>query len=193
MGAVLNRETLQYIQFVNTPDYDPTIWVINPDITPVENVAPMFWFINPDDSLSIMTDAQMTTTYLTLAISNQGDAIDAYRNTVLYGDFVYNGVPYDSDTQSITNIAGTQTFIASGGTLPSNFVWRDSDNNYQSFNNTTFTYFYMASVAWVETIWAVGWTHKLNISQLTDYNTVMSYNFTVGWPTGFANGAVTFS
>lgn len=193
MGAVLNRTTLQYIQFVNTPDYDPTVYVINPDITPVESVASMFWYINTDDSLSIMTDAQMTTAYLSTAVTGQCALVDAYRDSILYGGFNYNDDLYDSDTQSIANITGTQGFINAGGTLPSDFVWRDANNNYQPFDNTTFTEFYMASVAWVEAIWQNDWTQKAAIVALTDYNSVMAYDYTVDWPTGFADGAVTYS
>jgi hypothetical protein len=193
MGAVLNRTSLQYIEFVNTPDYDPTVWVIDPDITPVESVSSMFWFINSDDSLSIMTDAQMTTAYLTVAITNQCNAVSNYRNQILSAGFSYNSDLYDSDPISIANVTATQTFIASGGTLPDTFVWRDANNNNQSYNNTTFTEFYMASILWAETIYIISWTHKANISALTDYDDVMSYDYTVDWPTGFASGAVTYT
>lgn len=192
MGAILNRTTKQYIEFINTPDYDSVDWVINPDLTTVSDINSMFWMIDEDDTVREMTSEEKDTNYLASSISEKWIEVSAYRNHILYNGFNYNSVPFDSDTQSITNITGTQTFISAGGTLPENFVWRTENNTNQAFDNTTFTYFYMASVAWVEAIWAVSWYHKANIAALTHYADVIAYDFTAGWPTGFAGGTVTF-
>jgi hypothetical protein len=192
MGAVLNRSTMQYIEFVNTPDYDPTTWVINPDLSPVTGIDSKFWVINSDDTIREMTSDEEDTAYLASAITSQCNLVSSYRDSILYADFNYNSVPFDSDPQSITNITGTQTFISAGGTLPDNFMWRAADNTNQAFNNTTFTYFYMASVAWVEAIWGVSWYHKANISALTHYTDVMAYDYTTNWPTGFSGSGVTY-
>ena len=32
MATVVNKTTLQVIKSVNTPEYDPSEWLINPDI-----------------------------------------------------------------------------------------------------------------------------------------------------------------
>ena len=54
MGNVLNRETLVILYSVNTPDYDPTYWVINPDLTILETV-PMHYLKLVGDTLTEMT------------------------------------------------------------------------------------------------------------------------------------------
>lgn len=33
MAAVLNKQTLEYLESVNTPDYHPADWIINPDLS----------------------------------------------------------------------------------------------------------------------------------------------------------------
>ena len=43
MSSVVNKTTFQYIQYVNTPDYDPTDWLINPDLSAVAGLDPMYW------------------------------------------------------------------------------------------------------------------------------------------------------
>lgn len=54
MGNVLNRATLEILYSVNTPDYDPTYWVINPDLTILETV-PIYYVKLIGDILTEMT------------------------------------------------------------------------------------------------------------------------------------------
>jgi hypothetical protein len=168
-------------------------YLINPDLSAVSGLDPMFWVVS-GDTVSPMGESQINTLYLAGAITTVCNNINTFRDNLLNAGFNYNGTLYDSDQQSIQNIAGTQTFIASGGTLPPAFVWRTVENTNTSFNNTTFTEFYMTSVAWVEAIWAVSWAQKSAVAAMTDYATVMAYNFSTGWPTGWADATgVTFT
>lgn len=48
MADVLNRTTRQYLKSVNTPDYPPAEWIINPDMSPVEGVPNRYWIITGD-------------------------------------------------------------------------------------------------------------------------------------------------
>lgn len=192
MATLVDINTVQVFYDVSIPD-DTTGWLVNPDLTAVAGIDPMFWVINSDNTISPMTQSEQDAAYLSTAITNQCAAVDVLRLSILYGGFTYNGVPYDSDTQSIMNIAGTQTTINCGLTLPSNFFWMSAIGTETPFNNTTFTEFYAASTEWVEAIYAISWTHKANIAALTHYTDVMSYDFTTGWPTGFSSGAVTYS
>lgn len=38
MSNVLNKTTLEYRESVNTPDFSPTEWLINPDMSTVKDV-----------------------------------------------------------------------------------------------------------------------------------------------------------
>ena len=48
MATVLNRTTKQLIRSVNTPDYNPVDWIINPDLTAVEGWPSIYWTITGD-------------------------------------------------------------------------------------------------------------------------------------------------
>lgn len=54
MASVLNRTTMVYLISVNTPDYDPADWLVNPDTTPVVGVPVYYWKLT-GDVLSEMT------------------------------------------------------------------------------------------------------------------------------------------
>jgi hypothetical protein len=45
MANVLNRTTKQYLISVNTPDYDPLQWIINPDLSAVGSFPSIYWTI----------------------------------------------------------------------------------------------------------------------------------------------------
>lgn len=38
MSDVFNRTTWEFLRSVNTPDYDPGIWIVNPDLRAVTSV-----------------------------------------------------------------------------------------------------------------------------------------------------------
>jgi len=48
MSNVLHRTTFQYLKSVNTPDYDPVDWVINPDFSQVQGAPTRHWKIVGD-------------------------------------------------------------------------------------------------------------------------------------------------
>lgn len=45
MANVLNRRTKAYLRSVNTPDYDTSDWMINPDLSQVEGIAQKYWVL----------------------------------------------------------------------------------------------------------------------------------------------------
>ncbi len=48
MASVLNRSTLEYLESVNTPDYSPDEWVINPDLSAVRDQPTRYWKLEGD-------------------------------------------------------------------------------------------------------------------------------------------------
>ena len=57
MADVLHRITKQFLRSVNTPAYDPADWIINPDLSKVENVSTRYWKII-GDTVSEMSQAE---------------------------------------------------------------------------------------------------------------------------------------
>lgn len=49
MADVFNRTDGRYLQSVNTPDFDPAAWIINPDLTSVAGQPVRYWIIDPPD------------------------------------------------------------------------------------------------------------------------------------------------
>lgn len=49
MANVVNRTTVEYIKSVNTPDYSPAEWIINPDLSALDDVPHRYWKVVGDD------------------------------------------------------------------------------------------------------------------------------------------------
>ncbi len=48
MANILNRTSKVFRSSVNTPDYPVSDWIINPDLSAVENVEVKYWIIEGD-------------------------------------------------------------------------------------------------------------------------------------------------
>jgi len=57
MSNVLHRTTKQYRRSVNTPDFPTSDWIINPNLSSVQNVPVKYWKIT-DDTVSEMSQAE---------------------------------------------------------------------------------------------------------------------------------------
>lgn len=55
MADVLNRTTKQFLRSVNTPEYDPADWIVNPDLAAVAGVHRKYWKIDGDTVLEMST------------------------------------------------------------------------------------------------------------------------------------------
>ena len=56
MSSVLHRTTKQFHRSVNTPDFDPADWIINPDLSAVGGFPSKHWVIT-GDVVSLMDQA----------------------------------------------------------------------------------------------------------------------------------------
>jgi len=118
-----------------------------------------------------------------IALNNITNEINNYRDGVLYNGFTYtDGLVYDSDSVSMTNVTATLTIINSGITLPSTFTWRTANNSNQPYSNSTFIAFAGAIFMWAEEVYAASWTHKANIAGLSTADAINSYNYKANWP-----------
>lgn len=57
MANVINKTTFQYIASVNTPDFDSSDWLINPDLSAVVGVPKKYWKVE-NDSVVEMDDSE---------------------------------------------------------------------------------------------------------------------------------------
>lgn len=194
MANVLNRTTKEYLESVNTPEYDPVWWIINPDLSLVGDTPSHHWQIESDDSVCLLSEedrahADLWLPYmgggLPAAIALKIQMINAERDQHLNGGWIYNGVFYDSDAVSKQNIAGIMTLINTGYVLPDTFTFRSGHNEDISFDNASFTVFFQSSCIWAEMIYRTGWYHKAVVATLGTIPAVAAYNITLGWPIGY--------
>lgn len=61
MSNVLNRSTLEYLTSVNTPDFPPAQFVINPDLSAVQNFPPKYWILT-GNTITLQSPAQRQAT-----------------------------------------------------------------------------------------------------------------------------------
>jgi hypothetical protein len=194
MANVLNRETKLYLESVNTPEYDPAEWLINPDLSAVEGHPTFYWTINPDDTVSLKSDEERadvdtwlpyTGADLATAIRIKQNFVNAHRDQKLNGGWLYKGVYFDSDVVSRSNMTGIMTLIGTGYVLPDSFTFRAQNNVDIPYTNATFTEFYKCSCIWANMVYKVSWYHKSVIAGLTSIPEVASYDCSGGWPIGY--------
>lgn len=194
MANVLNRVTKEYLVSVNTPEYDPSVWIINPDMSAVQNQPVRYWMINDDDTVGLIPESDRANADLWYpyqglsladAIAYKSQLVNDYRDQIQNGGWIYSNIHYDSDPTARQNMAGTMTLINTGYTLPSTFTWRASNNVNVPFNNSSFITFFQASCIWMEMNYQTSWYHKAQIAQQPDIPSVAKYNHTVGWAPGY--------
>lgn len=192
MANVLNRTSLVYLESVNTPEYDPSEWIINPDLSSVSDIPVSYWKI-VGDTVEAMSeeereDFERVAPYRGLDLDGaktvKKTMVNEFRDQHMDGGWTYKGVWYDSDAMARQNMAGTMTLIVSGYILPNTFTWRARDNTNQPFDNTSFADFYRASCLWMEMIYHASWWHKAEIDALEDISEIIAYDITTNWPEG---------
>lgn len=75
MANVLNRTTKEYRTSVNTPDFDPGTWIINPDLSAVTGFAPIYWTIT-GDVVTLQSPAERAATDAAIAAAQETAARD---------------------------------------------------------------------------------------------------------------------
>lgn len=73
--------------------------------------------------------------------------IEAKREAAIASGVVWNGHEFDSDRQSIQNIALISTIVALGATIPANFGWRDKNNELVPINTTAELRSFLVAIA----------------------------------------------
>lgn len=186
MASVFNNTTKVYLETVDTPDYDPSVWCINPDISAVSGVDPMYWVaeVQTDGSYVVrqMTSTEINTAYLATTQTTVCTAIDNYLLSYLNNGFTFGGNSFDCDQRAQVNAAGVCTALANGLSLPSGFTWRTKDNSYVPMDAPTVVGFGASMMIHVNQCYGVCWYHKDNVRKISDVATINSYNYLVGWP-----------
>lgn len=173
MANVLNRTTKEYQISVNTPDYDPSEWIINPDLSAVEDVPSEYWVVTGDT---------VTPDRLQWRKDLLKQEVDLIRDTLLYGGFKWNGYTFASGPDDIANITATVTSVAAGVPLPVGFGWRTVNRETIPMDEYQVVDFGATAMDRYQVIYAVSWYHKDQIDSLPAEQYVLNYPIHLGWP-----------
>ena len=108
MASVIHRTTLEYRTSVNTPDFPTNTWIINPDLSAVQNVPIKYWKCVGDAILEMS--------------QSEKDEVDAEEEEILSAKrngFVLNYVFYDNNKSYISATSDTYKVVAV-------FIWPGS-------------------------------------------------------------------
>lgn len=81
MATVVNRTTKEVLYSVNTPNYDPADWVINPDLSSVSGLDTRYWKIT-GDTISPMNASEREAVDASLSSQDKATKIEELKNTV---------------------------------------------------------------------------------------------------------------
>lgn len=97
---------------------------------------------------------------------------------------------FDADAVSRERISGTIARLQRGGGLPAGWIgWRDASNQQRWAEDDAATV--LASLVALscaiedreQALLTASWQHKANLNALEDFNEILSYDTTAGWPT----------
>lgn len=142
MSNVINRTTKQYIQFVNTPDYPDTDWIINPDLSAVDGIPQKYWKV-VDDTVVPMSSEEQAAVDVAISASTPTSKKENYREdiydskgnlltTTWYATRITEG--------SYTNKVRCITYTYTGTTLMSDSDVRFATDGVTPYSTLTHTY-----------------------------------------------------
>jgi hypothetical protein len=104
------------------------------------------------------------------------------RDNKINGGYTHNLHTYQTDLDSRLNIAGAVTLAQILNiNFPSDFTWRDVDNNDVPMTATEVIQFGAAVGGFVNQIHQASKTHKNAIDAITTHNELLNYDINTGW------------
>lgn len=110
-------------------------------------------------------------------------------NRRLYLPIEFESAFFDSDELARQRITGTKSRLLEGAGLPAGWVgWRDASNQQRWATDDAATV--LANLTALsraiedreQALLIASWQHKANLNALEDFNEILSYDTTAGWP-----------
>lgn len=106
--------------------------------------------------------------------------VDSIRQAISFVPIIYQGILFDADETAIKNITAWQLQIVAGVVLPSDFVWRDY-NNQDHPADASFVNGLAAAITLRGTeLYKAAWAKKAEIDSLA-IDDLLSYDVEAGW------------
>ena len=181
MANVLNRFNLQYIESVDTSQFPPEAWVINPDLSQVDDFDHKLWVIE-GDTVRLMISEERNEILVPSVKLVKKQEINDFRQFVFDAGFFFDGHVYETDPQGQANMIATVAFIMTGVPLPSDFTWRTADDISVPHTGQSLLVVFLNVVAWFNTIYTISWEQKKYIDSLEDYDSVVNFFCQTAYP-----------
>lgn len=180
MADVLNRATKEYRTSVNTPDYNNSQWIINPDVSQVQDIPSKFWRI-PNQGKTITYNEQ---SYLENVKYQRTRLVNEFRELVLYEGFIYeDGNVFDTDNASLRNLMGLSQKAITSGLTTETVQYMTSENILLTISYNEIVQVTLSLSNYVSECYEASWYHKDQINALSTISEVNNYDYTVGaWP-----------
>lgn len=137
---------------------------------------------NPDGTLSHVEDDRT----VDFARSEKQEMINIQREEMLASGLWYMGHFWDTSARARTNITGVLTGVTAGLPLPSNFVWRDNNNNNVPFTESNLVMLGGYIIQWVNVVYGYSWQMKAQLDTKTTLQQIDDY--VVAWPSNDMDG-----
>ena len=108
--------------------------------------------------------------------------IDLQRDKVRYSGVIYNGVRFDSDPTSSSNLTGWVSGISSGITLPQSFTWRSENNEDIPFTEGDVLSLASVMLFKATACYKKAWELKETLKEIDTYQDLIDFDIFSGWP-----------
>lgn len=81
MGMVVHKTNFAVLKSVNTPDYDPSDWLINPDVSALASVPEKYWKIVSNEVVEMTTEEKTV-------VDNTGVSYQANYQVKTYDNYI---------------------------------------------------------------------------------------------------------
>lgn len=117
--------------------------------------------------------------------------INVYREVVLNRGLWYLGYLWNTDERSRANITGVTAGLAAGIPLPSDFTWRDMNNNNVPFTPTNTVTLAGLTMQYVNLVYNASWAMKTEVDAMTSVEEIDAYLIPGNplWPNGDMDGS----
>ena len=82
MSTVMNRKSLEVIKYANTPDFDKSQWIINPDLSKVQSVPKKYWMVRGDEVIPVTEQARKNMDEAEIGKLKEERYVDFEKNTI---------------------------------------------------------------------------------------------------------------
>lgn len=132
MARVINKNTLQIIDSANTPEYLDGNWIINPDLTNVNDVPVQYWKVSNDVVVEMDQSEKdvVDSLYLQEAIKSRINEVDIKSIQIIERGFSFDGSVFSLSQNAQLNWNSLKTLITSGDIGPDENIEISTKNSH---------------------------------------------------------------